>query len=75
MAYEKIEHGSYDEYRTDLDKYVSGMDETCPCCGTHIDSMCAPDFLDGIIQVVAKCPSCGKLLTFNYFLDNIIAED
>ena len=74
MAYEKIEYEGYDEYRTDLDKYESGMDETCPCCGAHLDSMGSPDFIDGIIQVYAKCPACGKVLTFNYFLDNIIAE-
>lgn len=75
MAYERIEHCDHVEYRTDLDKYESGMDETCPCCGAHIDSMDAPEFMDGIIQVVAHCPTCGKVLTFNYFLDNVIAED
>lgn len=73
MPYEVCEFPGYTEYNV-VNGYESGMDEACPCCGTHLDSMCAPVYVDGVAQVVAHCPTCGKTLTFNYFLDNIIAE-
>ena len=73
MAYEIINYPGYTEYNV-VNGYENGMDETCPCCGTHLDNFGSPDFLDGVIQVYAKCPTCGKVLTFNYFLDNIVAE-
>ena len=73
MAYEVIEFPSYTEYNVS-NSYELGEDEKCPCCGTHLDGLSAPEFLDGVIQVVATCPECGKTLTFNYFLDNVIAE-
>ena len=73
MAYEIVDYPGYTEYNV-VNGYEVGMDETCPVCGAHIDSFCAPDFMDGVIHVVTYC-ECGKVLTFNYFLDNIIAEE
>ena len=66
-----MDHTAYD---LSGDRYQHGDDERCPVCHAQLDSFDAPDFMDGVIQVVAKCPECGKVLTFNYFLDNVIAE-
>lgn len=57
------------------DTYETGDDHYCPVCG---EELCGGDrgnqFNDGVFQVVYTCPKCGKTLTFNYYLRNVIAE-
>ena len=73
MGYEIIDYPGYTEYNV-VNGYEPGMDEKCPCCGTLLKSFDWNNFTDGLMQFVVTCPRCGKVLTFNYFLDNIVAE-
>lgn len=69
------DHGSYKLYDLSGDKYECGDDERCPVCGTSLtDGYNDLTFCDGVIQVLYHCGGCGHTLTFNYFLDNVIAE-
>ena len=78
MAYGTITHWpSHTEYDfCDLvnDKYETGDVSKCPECGAELDSYHGIEFTDGGIQIIHHC-KCGKVLTFNYFLCNVIAED
>lgn len=76
MASRLVEHDGYDEYvfsDETGDTYEHGDDETCPICGKQLDVYRDLSFADGVIQVLYHC--CGKYLTFNYFLKNVVAED
>lgn len=76
MASRLVEHGGYDEYEFfdgGRDTYETGDDETCPICGKRLNVYRDLSFADGVIQVLYRC--CGKYLTFNYFLKNVVTED
>lgn len=65
----------YDFFKMYDDTYEEGDDDRCPACGTDL----CGDYRDlsfngGIIQVIYTCPKCEKNLTFNYYLQNVIAE-
>lgn len=78
MAYENvIDCGDYTEHtfcELKDDEYETGDEYKCPVCGAELDCYRDLNFTDGGIQVIHYC-KCGKVLTFNYFLCNVVAED
>lgn len=80
MSSKAHEHGTYTEYTffdmvDGSDTYEQGDDDYCPACGEGLRGEYRDtQFTDGVSQVVYTCPKCGKDLTFNYYLQNVIAE-
>lgn len=67
------DHTEYSFCDMENDTYQEGEDELCPACGRHLDGYSDLNFIGGIIQVCYSC-ECGKTLTFNYYLKNVIVE-
>lgn len=68
-------HVEYDFFKMSEDTYEKGDDDFCPACGAELGGNYHDlSFNGGVIQVAYNCPECGKHLTFNYYLQNVIAE-
>lgn len=66
---------AYDFFNMSDDTYEKGDDDFCPACGAELGGNYHDlSFNGGVIQVTYTCPKCGKHLTFNYYLQNVIAE-
>lgn len=53
--------------------YDEGDERRCPVCRRILGSYRDLEFDEAAIYVTYDC-ECGYTLTFNYFLDNVIAE-
>lgn len=72
-----VKHDMYDEYvffDVKDDTYRQGDDHRCPVCGAEIDGFNDLNYMDGVVQGVCYCHGCKSTLTFNYYLQNVIAE-
>ena len=72
-----VKHDHYDEYvffDMENDTYKPGDDGKCPVCGAETDGFDEINIMDGMLQGVCYCHECNHTLSFNFYLNNIIAE-
>lgn len=79
MSTKMEKHECYDEYTffdmaKDNDTYETGDDHKCPVCGAEIDGFNDLNYMNGVVQGVCYCHECNHTLSFNYYLQNVIAE-